>query len=394
MIYIFAALYAEVKPLIEALQLKKRMDSSHFQQFASRDGELLLTLTGVGMVSAAAAVGAVLSQGRAGAADLLLSVGSCAKINTSTGSCMELNTSISSCAKINTSIGSCVEMNASVGGFAKMNTSVGSCADLHASDIAEIPGTQTYLLHKLINESTGRSFYPDIVLDAQIPEAACITGARVLESPAATPGPLQSCEDRIETELRDQSIANTFLQKRLTSVTEMYTAEEAALKVEQLEHYEREAVAGAAPLLYDMESAAIYEAGSIFLGPHQMHFLRFVTDTGAEQVTRQQLEARAEEAAGTILSYIKKLRELMRMLQARQTIPTQEQEMEISMLGEELHCSTAMYYELRQYLKFAILSGIHWESAVDALRKTGKLPAGDRRAGKKVLNEIKHAILS
>lgn len=343
MIYIFAALYAEVKPLIEALQLKKRMDSSHFQQFASRDGELLLTLTGVGIIPAAAAVGAVLSQGRAGATDLLLSIG--------------------------------------------------SCADLNASDIAKTPGTKTYLLHKLINESTGRSFYPDIVLDTQIPEAACITGARVLESPAAKPGPQQSCEDRIGTELQDQSIANTSLQKRLTSAKEMYIVEEAALQVKQMEHYEREALAGAGPLLYDMESAAIYEAGSIFLGPHQMHFLRFVTDTGAELVTRQQLEARAGEAAGTILSYIKKLQELMGMLQARQTIQTQEQEMEISRLGEELHCSTAMYYELRQYLKFAILSGLHWESMVDALRKTGKLPTGDRRAGKKVLNEIKHAIL-
>ena len=305
MIYIFAALYAEVKPLIEALQLKKRMDSSHFQQFISRDGELLLTLTGVGMISAAAVVGAVLSQGVAGVTDLLLSVG--------------------------------------------------SCAELHASFGSEIPDAKTYLLHKLINESTGRSFYPDIVLDAQIPEAACITGAKILESPASKLTPQKSCED--------------------------------------MEHYKQEALAGAGPLLYDMESAAIYEAGSIYLGPHQMHFLRFVTDTGTEQVSRQRLEARAGEAADVILPYITKLQEFMRMLQARQSIQTPEQEMEISRLGEELHCSAAMYHELRQYLKFAILSGLHWESVVDALRKTGKLPAGDRRAGKKVLNEIKHAIL-
>ena len=45
--------------------------------------------------------------------------------------------------------------------------------------------------------------------------------------------------------------------------------------------------------LYDMEAAAVYQAGAFFLGPHQMSFLKVISDDGnAQDVTSERIRYR------------------------------------------------------------------------------------------------------
>ena len=169
MIHIFTALYPEAKPLIQALSLKKRATQTHYQQFLSEEGDLSLTITGVGPLQAAAVTASVLTDYDAGAQDQLLSLGTAARLTTCPAS--------------------------------------------------------MYHVNKITEAATMRDFYPDMLLNTGLPEASLITGAK------------------------------------------LYTKQES----------------GYAADLYDMEAAAIYQAASMFLGPHQMNFLRIVTDDGLTQ---------------------------------------------------------------------------------------------------------------
>ena len=76
MIYVFMALYAEAKPLIEKLDLKKNNSRFKFIQYESP--EICLTITGVGSIAASTAVGAVCASRDIDAADILVNIGSCA----------------------------------------------------------------------------------------------------------------------------------------------------------------------------------------------------------------------------------------------------------------------------------------------------------------------------
>ena len=40
-----------------------------------------------------------------------------------------------------------------------------------------------------------------------------------------------------------------------------------------------------AVVLHDMEGAAIYQAGSYWLGPHQMSFIKVISDHGTDQIS-------------------------------------------------------------------------------------------------------------
>ena len=76
MIYIFMALYAEAKPLIKKLDLKKINSRFKFTQYESP--EICLTITGVGSIAASTAVGAVCASRDIGETDILVNIGSCA----------------------------------------------------------------------------------------------------------------------------------------------------------------------------------------------------------------------------------------------------------------------------------------------------------------------------
>ena len=290
MVFIFMALYPEAKPVIKRLGLRKRTDRTRFQEFVSEESGIVLTITGVGPVAAAAAVSAVLTEYDAGPGDQLLSVG----------------------------------------------TAAGNASDI-------------FLLNKLLDQNSDRTFYPDMLIKTDFKEAAAITGSTVLSQRAA-----------------------------------------AFMKV-AAEGYD----------LYDMESAAVYQAGNIYLGPHQMSFIRVVSDEGVETADREQavsdLAARVNAVINShveeISDYVEKLLALSEKEKYRGGISDKSSEGLVDKIIEDGHFSKVMQDQLRQYVKYAVLSGVDWEKAVQGIYEEGLLPTIDKRDGKKVLDRIKNCIL-
>ena len=331
MVFVFMALYPEAKPVIKRLGLRKRTDRTRFQEFVSEDSEVILAITGVGPVAAAAAVAAVLTEYDAGQGDQLLSVG--------------------------------------------------TAAALHG-------GTGIFLLNKLLDQNSDRTFYPDMLIKTDLREASGITGSTVLSQRAA------------------------------------------AFMAVAAEDYD----------LYDMESAAVYQAGNLFLGPHQMSFIRVVSDRGIETEDRGQAVSdggnetedqeravsdgdietevkivmpEATEAAASYVSdmaarvntvinshveeisdYVEKLLSLSEKEKNRGGISDKNGDGLVDKIIEDGHFSKVMQDQLKQYVKYAVLSGIDWENAAKVLYDEGVLPAIDKRGGKKALDRIKSCIIN
>ena len=304
MIHIFTALYPEAKPLIQALSLKKRATQTHYQQFLSEEGDLSLTITGVGPLQAAAVTASVLTDYDAGAQDQLLSLGTAARLTTCPAS--------------------------------------------------------MYHVNKITEAATMRDFYPDMLLNTGLPEASLITGAK------------------------------------------LYTKQES----------------GYAADLYDMEAAAIYQAASMFLGPHQMNFLRIVTDDGLTQeemetgmtmrtVTNAASGTESKPAVGTeasaprslaahvtdcveqqvdtIVTVVDKLRALMAAEAAGHQVLTENEQQLVDKLIADAHFSKVMADECVQLIRYAALSELDWQQPIAALYAEGIVPTRDKRAGKIIL---------
>ena len=304
MIHIFTALYPEAKPLIQALSLKKRATQMHYQQFLSEEGDLSLTITGVGPLQAAAVTASVLTDYDAGAQDQLLSLGTAARLTTCPAS--------------------------------------------------------MYHVNKITEAATMRDFYPDMLLNTGLPEASLITGAK------------------------------------------LYTKQES----------------GYAADLYDMEAAAIYQAASMFLGPHQMNFLRIVTDDGLTQeemetgmtmrtVTNAASGTESKPAVGTeasaprslaahvtdcveqqvdtIVAVVDKIRALTAAEAAGHQVLTENEQQLVDKLIADAHFSKVMADECVQLIRYAALSELDWQQPIAALYAEGLVPTRDKRAGKIIL---------
>ena len=368
MVFVFMALYPEAKPVIKRLGLRKRTDRTRFQEFVSEDLEVVLAITGVGPVAAAAAVAAVLTEYDAGPGDQLLSVGSAAALRGEPGT---------------------------------VGTKDSSCGDNQSSVKPAKAGFNSgiFLLNKLLDQNSDRTFYPDMLIKSDLMEASCITGSTVLSQRAA------------------------------------------AFMAVAAEGYD----------LYDMESAAVYQAGNLFLGPHQMSFIRVVSDRGTEAEDRKKVvsdEGIETEDRGQVVSnggiktgnqvrvvsdvdtetefkmvipkaavsyvsdmaarvnavinshveeisdYVEKLLVFSEKEKCRDGISDKSSEALVDKIIEDGHFSKVMQDQLKQYVKYAVLSSIDWENAVRELYSDGVLPTIDKRGGKKVLDRIKQCIMN
>lgn len=261
MLYIFCALHLEARPVIAHFGLKKEQGLHRFPQFCG-DG-IRLTLTGMGNAAASTAVGSVLTACPPEPCDLLLNLGTC---------------------------------------------------------YGQTPGA-IYLINKIEEESSGRTFYPDMILHTGFPEAAIATANRVVKH---------------------------------------------------------------ADGLADMEASAIFQAANYFIGPHQMSFLKVVSDSGNIPT-----HAEVEQIMGQkeIFKFVETLRD--RSAQKEPDALSEEYETAVQKLVQNLHCSATMEHELRQYLKYLFLEGVPIAEKIERLYAEGRLPCKDRQEGKRRFEELK-----
>lgn len=320
MIYVVTALYQEAHGLIRELELKKNMAYAPFEVFDNESAGMRLVVTGVGEVAAAAGVAAVCARDGADAADFLVNIGCCAA-----GGCESADRGTDS------GYGSA---NAGEDGGCEpadwdMDSGYGSA---NATQIGDL-----YLCHKITEQATGKTFYPDILYRHPWKERELVTGMQPLQRAAAQ------------------------------------------------------------GVLYDMEAAAVYQAGIRFFSPDRMLFLKVVSDfgvAGQERMTAETLTGLLEQHVKEIAAFFTNLREAANEEETlRNDGILQEDEAVLERLFAALHCSQTMRASARQYITYAALTGYDWKAKLEEWYARGLLPCKDRREGKVRLEELKQVLL-
>lgn len=280
MIYIFTALYCEAHPLIHNWKLIQNSEIRHFQVFENEELNMVLTITGVGSVAAAAAVASICTKYGAGKEDFLMNIGICAQITES------------------------------LEGQKKI-----------------------YLCNKITEAATGRTFYPDMLYRHKFAECAITT-----------------VMNPIQIEIPEYVAATGF---------------------------------------YDMEAAAVYQAGACFVGPHQMSFVKIVSDRGEERAVTPQ---KAEEC---ICKNLPAITEYVDRFARNQRTDRQEKGQDvgenlwIDKVCEDMHCSVVMKNAMKQQIHYCRLAGIDYRKILEDGYQQGKLPCGSKREGKQYFEEFR-----
>lgn len=298
MIYVVTALYQEAHGFIRELELKKNTAYAPFEVFDNESAGIRLVVTGVGEIAAAAATAAVCARDGADAADFLVNIGCCAA-----GGCEPADRD--------------------------MDSGYGAA---HAAQIGDL-----YVCHKITEQATGKTFYPDILYRHPWKERELVTGMQPLQRAAAH---------------------------------------------------------GA---LYDMEAAAVYQAGIRFFSPDRMIFLKVVSDSGVagqERMTAEALTGLLEQHVKEVAAFLTNLREAADEEETlRNDGILQEDEAVLERLFAALHCSQTMRASARQYITYAALTGYDWKAELEEWYARGLLPCKDRREGKVRLEELKQVLL-
>ena len=341
MVYIFAAHKGEVEHLIKKLSLGKRKTSFPFLQYEGE--EILLTITGQGQINASVSVAATLQEEKAKKGDLLLSLGSAAAI-------------------------------------------------LGRNRAAEDLLGRWFWIQRLEQESTGRCFYPDLLYKLDFPEAGLLTGDKILEIDSmgrrdtVSEGHIDS-KEYIVSERHSDSKENSDSEEHIVSEEPSDSK-----RVSGLDN----------TLLYDMESAAVFQAANFYLAPEDFFFLRCVTDfgvSGSEGTAysspvswKEKLQSLLQKEEGKVLRLIRFLQEKSKERRKEEEEETAFQQ-QLQSLSESLHCSFVMEKQLERLLRYAFLQGISPEEIREYLeRNFGRRNAGDD-AGRDAVNGVKEEVL-
>lgn len=338
MIYLFTALYPEAKPLIRAFSLKRVQDGLPFDVYENADTSIRLVISGTGMCAAAAATAAVFGRYGAANEDHLINVGTCAG----------------------------------------------------EAGTEEISG-KAYLCHKITDRNTGHTYYPDMLYRHAFVEAQIIT------EPVVWKGTEDAEALRRKAEFAaDEDTAESVLDGDLLLQSRERAADREVEPVsagDMLSRSREHTAERGTVVLHDMEGAAIYQAGSYWLGPHQMSFIKVISDHGTNQrITPQTLEQAVENGLDAIKDYVSNIGQII--VQNRKD---KEWEAECSRqterLCEELHCSQTMRLAVIQCVRYWTLAGVDHNSLLEQMRADGELPCRDRREGKKRFDELKQRLL-
>ena len=262
-------------------------------------------------------------------------------------------------------------------GAGDMVVSYGSCG------AAGLEAGCTYRAAALYDTDARRAYYPDILLTSPFPSAIVHTAAAVWTG-----------ADDSRSAAQESA---------------------AALGVRPL------------PALHDMEASAVYRAALYYVGPHQLIFLKTVTDSGVPECAAAEPGAFKEtmdNAADDIAEYVMQLAEMFgggagsgaektgpekacaektgaektgaekagaRNASAEKALA--EAAAVTERLAEAMHCSATMRAELAQTVKYLYLTGVGVSAKADAMFESGMLPAKDRQEGKKLLEQFKNEFI-
>lgn len=381
MITIYCALYAEAQYLIQHYELKKATESRHFQIFFNEKWKIRLVITGVGKLNATVAMAEISTIYPPAEEDLMVNYGSCA------------------------AEGMLMPGEGEGGG--------GAC----------VPLGSIIMVNKLTDAESWRTFYPDMIYRHPFTEGKVFTSAQVYTVDAGA-------RDGGTTKVEDVG---------LNAHAEGYAkVETAGLNAQNEEAMKAEVIA---PTVHDMEAAAFYEAGNFYYGPHQMIFLKVVTDHGIEKERLQNDSGQGkditntknmtsngltinqtaserdrfamimQEAGAEVAIFIDGLQSLFASecydkksvgekihrsevqnspLETLCEDPICEWSIDENQLAEDLHCSVTMKAELMQLLKYWHLTEFDAETLIHSYYEQELLPCKDKKVGRRLLDELQN----
>lgn len=266
-----------------------------------------------------------------------------------------------------------------------------------------VPHGSIIIVNKLTDAESGRTFYPDMIYRHPFTEGEVKTSVHVYTADEGTRD-----EEQMKMEAAGQTVQN-----------------EEAMKEE-----------AATLTVYDMEAVACYEAGNFYYGPHQMIFLKVVTDHGIEKERlqndsgqrkdigneknmtihpvaseRERFAMIMQEAGAEVAIFIdglhslfasecydkKSVGEKMHASEMQDSSletfcedPISEWSIDENQLAEDLHCSVTMKSELMQLLKYWRLTGFDAETLIHSYYEQELLPCKDKREGRRLLDELQN----
>lgn len=161
-------------------------------------------------------------------------------------------------------------------------------------------------------------------------------------------------------------------------------------------------------ILVDMEAAAIYQAGNYYYAPHQMLFLKVVTDHGTTQGPQSagsgehfsQIMDRAAEEVLTFIRQLLTMQEKNSRQESMQEAFRSQVEEQAKLWQEALHGSETMKAQIRQMILYHSLCEAKEASGKQTMsgwyreyEQAGRLPAKDKREGKRILEELRARVL-
>lgn len=284
MINIICATYYEAEMLIKHYELKKT-EYSAFSIYENEEKKIRLVISGVGKNAAATAIGVIGARYELKKADCIINFGV-------------------------------------------------------AAGKEEFVG-QVFLCNKIVEQASDKTFYPDMLLELDMPEAAVIT---------------------VDFVIRD---INELSDDELTI------------------------------FLYDMEAAAIYQSAIHFIGPHQMCFIKLISDSGVEgkTITGQEIINLISEKADAVIGAIDTINDAVESSWVKEFELDENIRALYEKVCSDMHCSITMERELLQQFKYYQLSGNNLPEVIDKFYEEEKLPCKDKREGKVCFDELKKCVL-
>lgn len=283
MILIVTALYCEAKPFIEQYHLKKSTDINKFQVFQNE--QIVLVITNPGSIAAATAVSHICTLFPLEDSDFLINVGVC--------------------------------------GTADKSILAGS----------------VFLCNKITEQSSGRSFYPDMLLKHPFSEADSVTVAGIIREGADYNKVKDGCNAKI----------------------------------------------------FDMEAAGIYQAASYYVQPHQISFVKIVSDYGEGNLpTPDKVTQLMEQNISKIAEWIQLL---TKSRVENKPVFGIEEELRMQDIAKQLCCSMSMKMQLRQYFYYYKLANGSFMNMADDFCSSNPLPCQSKREGKIYFEQLKDKLI-
>lgn len=221
---------------------------------------------------------------------------------------------------------------------------IGTCAHLAGKD-------GVFVCNKIIEQASGKTFYPDLLYRHGLREDTIVTGMLPCNREENTKSEMVLCNG--SEEMSKGNVGRN---------------------------------------LYDMEAAAIYQAGSYFFAPHQMIFLKVVSDAGmAKEVSKEKVKRCMEVNQVVLFDFIEKISAITHNNHGKEDA-FQQEEIQVETLRRDMHCSKVMGDSLKQHIHYWELAGINYVSVIQDMYKNSLLPCRDKREGKLRFEELKRRL--